>query len=225
MAPPRPLWLAEPLSTSDGEKDPTRIGLQAEGIQAKLHGRYYEASLRGRVFIATQTAGVQIITQGGTTSSFSLANPAGSGRNLVPIRWDLVMTATPGTPVVGIYGLYVNRDPRAAAVTGTAVAEFPVLLGTNAQAVGEPLTSSTLPAAPTLIRTLGFKGTDSKKVPVGSQRPYIQPYAIDFDGSIVLAPGTALSIQQNVGDTSNGSGICSVIWEEVDIDSIAMEMR
>ena len=214
MAPPIGRGVAEPLTTSDATREYLRLGLAAEEIQAQLHGRYYEAARRGLVFVATQTAGVQINTDGATATSFCLVNPAGSGRLVIPIRWDLVVTTFPTTPIFGIYSLYASKNTVAAQVTGTAVSEIPAVVGTNGQPVAKALSSATLPAAPTFYRLMEMKGTDSKKVVFGKQIPDVTQFFCAFDGTMILAPGTALSLQQDAADTSNGSGICSVIWEE-----------
>ena len=199
-----------PQILAEGSEAIIRLGRGAELIVSELHGKYYEQTFRGNVFVATQTAGIAINTQSGQATSFALANPAGSGKNCSLIRWDVVMTALPATPVVGVYGLYVNTNTIAAAVTGTAVTPFPGLLGTNYQPVAKPFSTATVPANPTLFRVLETKLTGA-----ATTIPYLPQFFIDFDGTCILTPGTTICLQQIAADTTNGSAINSVVWEEV----------
>ena len=125
----------------------------------------------------------------------------------------MVFTTINATPATGLYGLYVNTNVAAAAVTGTAVTAIPGLVGTNYQPAGKALSTSTLPAAPTLFWPFGFKETGGvvTAVPVTG----LPSFHIDFDGTVVLTPGTAITPQLGTADTTNGTVICTFRWEEV----------
>jgi hypothetical protein len=201
-----------PEVASDGAEVNLRLGKGAELIVSELHGKYAEQSYRGNVFVACQTAGVQLATVAGTAPSFSLFNPASSGKYLALIRWDMVLTVAAGTPVIGAYMLTVNTNPIAAATTGTAVVPIPGIVGGTSTAVGKPLTSATLPANPTLYRPFVNHLTGAI-----TTIPNMPGFFIDFDGTCLIAPGCTISVGQLNVDTSNASALCGVIWEEIPV--------
>lgn len=205
-----------PQTVSDGAVARPRLGKTAEQIVTELHGKYYESSYRGNVFWATMSAGVIFPAPAATANNpITLYNPAGSGKNLVLISFDMVLTVIPGTPLTGLYGLYVNSNPIAAAVTGTALAAQSALIGGTAAAVARPLTTSTVPVAPTLLLPFGNKvtGEVAAVVPITG----LPAYHIDFDGKVILAPGTAITPQQTVADTTNATVLCAFCWEEIPV--------
>src|SRR5436309_3544891 len=135
-----------PVVWADGTDGGLRFSRSGEQIVSELHGKYAEQSFRGNVFWAAMTAGVILPAPAATANNpMTLANPAGSGKNLFLISFDMVVTVIPGTPLTGLYGLYVNTNPVAAAVTGTAIAPIPALVGSNYQPVAKPLSTSTVP--------------------------------------------------------------------------------
>lgn len=201
-----------PIVAGDSTNVPFRQGKSAEAIVTELHGKYYEQAYRGNLFVATQTAGVTLATVAGTAPSFSLFNPAGSGKYLSLIRWDMVLTVAAATPVIGAYMLTVNTNPSAAATTGTAVTPTPGIVGATASAVGKPLTSATLPANPTLYRAFVNHLTGAI-----TTIPNMPAFTIDFDGTCLIAPGCTISVGQLNTDTTDASALCSVIWEEVPV--------
>src|SRR5713101_1068723 len=101
-----------PQTLSDGALSVPRLGKNAEAIVTELHGKYYETNYRGNIFWATMLAGVIFPAPAATAANvMTLANPAGSGKNLVLVSFDMVFTIIPGTPLTGLYGLYVNNNP------------------------------------------------------------------------------------------------------------------
>lgn len=204
-----------PQVVADGALTDFRVGKGGEQLVTELHGKYYEQTARGNVFWACMTAGVIFPAPGATAANpMTLANPAGSGRNVVLVSFDMVLTVTPGTPLLGIYGLYANTNVVAAAVTGTAITPIPGLVGSNFMPVAKPLSTSTVPVAPTLMIPFATKMTGATTVAGASQVPSLH---LDFDGRVVLTPGSAITPQQTVADTSNATVICAVCWEEVPI--------
>src|SRR5258708_5710415 len=125
-------------ATADGVEATLRQGRLNDLIVSELHGKYAEQVYRGNVFWACMTAGVIFPAPGATANNpFTLANPAGSGKNLNLIGFWMVFTTIPGTPLTGLYGLYANTNVVAAPVTGTAIVPLSALLGSNAQPVGK----------------------------------------------------------------------------------------
>ncbi len=205
-------------NTGDGSTPPAglRQGRAGETVVTELHGKYYEQSYRGRVFWATMTAGVIFPAPAATAANvMTLANPASSGVNLSLIAFDMVTTVIPGTPLTGLYGLYVNNNPVAAAVTGTALAAIAMPLGSGAVPSAKPLTTSTVPVAPTLLKPFAQKVTG--EVATVFPNPYLPDVHIDIDGTIVVGQGCAITPQQTVPDTTNATVICSFVWEEIPV--------
>jgi hypothetical protein len=200
------------ISVGDGATPALRLGRDGNLIMSELHGRYFEQSFRGNLFVACQTAGVTIAIVAGTAPSFSLFNPASSGVYLSVVRWEMVLTVAAATPVIGAYMLTVNTNPIAAATTGTAVVPTPGIIGGTSAARGRPLTSATLPANPTLYRTLAQHYTGAI-----TTIPNMPAFGIDFDGTALIAPGCTMSVGQLNVDTTNASGLCAVIWEEIPV--------
>lgn len=197
-----------PQTASDGAPLPLRQGRTAEAVVTELHGKYFEQTLRGNVF--TWAAAAAVLNTAGTTASTVLVNPAGNSKNLSLIRIEVSVTALAGTPVVGTYNTYINSNTVAAAVTGTAGVAQSSLIGSNFQPQGKVFTAATLPAAPTLFRPLANKETGA-----ATTIPYLQTFVLEFDGTCVLTPGTAISVQQNTADTTNATAAVTYIWEEI----------
>jgi hypothetical protein len=201
-----------PQTLQDGARNEVRLGRLGATIVTELHGKYLEQSLRGNVYSACMTAGVIFPAPAATASNvITLANPADSGKSLSLIRFEMVITTLATTPAVGTYGLFVSTNVVASAVTGTALTPIPTLVGTNAQPVGKVFTTSTLPAAPTYYRPLATKVTTPTNPSV------IPAIVLDFDGTAVLTPGTAITPQQTAADTGNATVLCSFIWEELPV--------
>lgn len=201
-----------PQPGSDGVNSFVRQGKSGEVIVTELHGKYFEQSYRNNVFVATQTAGVLLATVAGTAPSFSLFNPAQSGKYLSLIRFDMVLTVAAGTPVIGAYMLTVNTNPVAAATTGTAITPIPGIVGGTSTAVGKPLTSATLPVNPTLYRAFVNHLTGAI-----TTIPNMPGFFLEFDGTCLIAPGCTISVGQLNVDTTNATALCSVIWEEIPV--------
>ena len=205
-----------PQVVADGSATIPRLGKTGEQVAVELHGKYAEQTYRGNVFWACMTAGVIFPAPAATANNpMTLYNPAGSGKNLNLISFDMVQTTIAGTPLTGLYGLYVNSNPVAAAVTGTAIVPLPGLIGAGFAPVAKPLSTSTVPVAPTLLLPFGNKATGE----VASVVPILglPAYHIDFDGRVSLSPGTAITPQQTVADTSNATVLCCFSWEEVPV--------
>lgn len=199
-----------PIQAYDGGVTMPRGDKFGCGMVGYAHGKYQEMALRGNLFTACNVAGVT--SQAGisaTTPVLTLYNPAGSGINGSLIFAGCTFTVVFGA-VAGIF-LCANTNVAAAAVTGTAsVTMKNCLLGGAAPSL-TPLLAATLPAAPTGIDILGAGLTGAVNL-----FPQIQTIGKWYDGSIIIAPGTALSIQ--TGAASGASGMfCTYMWEEIPI--------
>lgn len=199
-----------------------RIGRTGDLIVSELHGKYYETNYNDQqgssLFWATMSAGVIFPAPAATASNVcTLTNPAGSGKNVILIEFQMVFTIIPGTPLTGLYGLYVNSNPIAAAVTGTANAGYTGsgMIGSGPVPQAKLLTTTTVPAAPTLLIPFAAKITGE----LAAAAPMLTNPTLRylFDGTVILTPGTSITPQQTVGDTTNATVLCAFAWEEMPI--------
>lgn len=189
--------------TAGTELDRLRYGRMGELISSARGPRYFDACRANRMYCASNQAAVTwgtALTATGVTSH--LHNPAGSDVDVVVHRVGLsIITCTTAGSIV----LAANLDPSAAAVVhGTPGTPRPSLLG---GAAGRALfdVACTLPSAPVAIAVLaGVSGATAGGVANWIERV--------FDGSLILQPGTSISIQ---GITIVGTGLGSFEWEEI----------
>ena len=203
-----PVQLVGEHRYTSGVQAQQRAGVYGEQIVNDIgFGRYFEAVRAGRLFIAGNTA-VQALSVGSATATgIVLSNPIGSTKALVVIQASFAPSIDETADTV--VGLFVNDNPAAAAVTHTTpVTPRSGLLGSGLSAVGKVDSAATLPATPTLIRAILGGGWATA---AGFSQ---SPAGVDpTDGSIVLLPNAALSIQAL---TTAVSGIASMTWVEVD---------
>lgn len=175
---------------------------------AQSQGRYMDAVLRGRVFSGgTAATGVAPGTSIGTTAAFSLYNPNGSGVNLVVLK--VSMGYVSGTLGAGLVHYLANTNVAAAATTGTAITAVNALLGGGLAAQGKPLTTATLPVAPTILRP--FCSLDATLA-----TSVVGPWRIeeDVDGEFIVAPGCTLSLHGTAAAGTSPLVCFGVTWEE-----------
>lgn len=178
-------------------------------LTAPMSASLQEAVRRGFAFGWCSQTGVT--SQAGlsaTTPVGTLYNPAGSGKNAVLWFAGAVFTVAPAT--AGAVWLAVNTNTVAAATTGTAsVTHKNLLLGSANNPVCVPLLAATLPAAPVALCLLGANLTGAITT-IGNAATLGRW----FNGSVILTPGTALSIQTGVASGASGT-FCEYIWEEI----------
>lgn len=195
---------------SSGNSHAVRASGSGALFSAQLSGRYQEAVLRGRCFSGgTAVTGVAPGTSIGTTAAFSLYNPAASNVNLVVLR--ATMGYVSGTLGAGVIHWLANTNNAAAASTGTAISSPNCLLGGGYAAVGRPLTTVTLPVAPTVLRPFVSLGASLATTAV-------QPWQIaeDVDGEFVVTPGCTLSLHGTAAAGTSPLVVFGILWEEVD---------
>ena len=189
----------------DGASRAPRGCRYGEAAVTQAHGRYQDAVDRGAVFHASLPAAVALgtaLTATGVT--FTLANPAGSGKNLVLLQATLAVVV--GT-TAGFVVYAVNNTPgQVAVVYGTPLAAgiHNAMLGAGDASIAKVCSACTLPAAPIVLRVMaGIIST----TPGG-----VHSIVDDIGGAIVLPENTAITVQ---GITTNATGVISMMWEEV----------
>ena len=205
-----------PSTTVDGQEGiALRQGRNAELIVTNLHGRYYEQVSRGNTYYATSTIGlIAAATAGGHPTLF---NPLGSNVNLSVTH--LHMAYASGTHVAGgVFWAYTlncgaSQATAGAILTFTRVASVNALIGSQNVAKGQwSPTTNTFTAIP-----VPFMGTGiSETVITQASTENPNQIVISYDGTLVVAPGNAISLVHNA---AGGAGLwyITVVWEEVPI--------
>lgn len=177
---------------------------------AQSQSPFQDAVERGRVYAVANQSGVT--SQAGlsaTTPVLTLANPSGSGVNLV--LWYAGAVCIVSAASAGAIFAAVGTNLAAAAVTGTlTTAHRNLKLGGGAPSV-VPLLAATLPAAPVAVSILGALLTGAI-----TTVPHQEPQGRWFNGSIIIPPGANFSIQTGVASGASGL-LCEYIYEEVPV--------
>lgn len=202
-------------SLADNSTPDALAGKAGEAIIAELHGKYYTQAYRGNVFVgSTALAGVVPATSTGTAQTFMIWNPAGSGKNIVPINCTLGYVST--TSVAGNYGYsFLTNMGSGFSVAGgcsaaTLVAPVNMNLGSGIASIARFAPATATVIAPTYLRSMGVSQlalTAASTVTTGWTTRE------DFDGSIIIGQGSALFV---VGYTSSAAIYdVAMVWAEV----------
>lgn len=170
-------------------------GRNGELLVAMAHGKYFTAAARGALFSYNVT-GVTIPKNAATlVSVFSLYNPVGSGRLLELVTFDLGVVSA--TTVVDTTGLYSQTAVLTAKGTfTTAATPIPALLNSGLAGVGVPYSAFTHSGTPVRVAILATFGA------ITTTTNQLAHY--DFDGKIVIPPGSIVSVA-NVAAASNAT--------------------
>lgn len=105
-------------ATADGTTITANAGRANDLLVSELHGKYFQQAYRGNVFYAsTATGGVVIPIASTLTPTYSIWNPAGSGKLLVPIVTLIGWTAT--TAALGSF-LWTATTNAGSSISSTA---------------------------------------------------------------------------------------------------------
>lgn len=192
-------------NTPDGQSAPFNMGRANELLVAELHGKYFEQCYRGNIYYAsTATAGVVIPIASTLTPTYSLWNPAGSGKLLVPIvtliAWRTTAAAQGAlvwTATTAAGDAISTTAPFVAFGTGTPL-NARLGLGKNSSMRIATGGTTTLIAAPSFFRDTGINaivtgtGLNSVNQPLFVARD-------DWDGAAIVPPGNAIHL---MGDTA-----------------------
>jgi len=194
----------------NGATVPLRAGANRELIVNQGNALFQEAVLNGQVYaVANQTGVTSQAGLSATTPVLTLYNPLGSGKNAV-IWYAGAIFLVAFAAASAIY-VAVGTDVQSAAVTGTLTTTHRNLkLGMTQSPAVRTYLAATLPAAPVAVSLLGAGLTGAI-----TTAPAIKPIGRWFNGSIVLKPGTNLSIQTSTASGASAT-LCEYIWEEVD---------
>lgn len=181
-----------------------------------IHGKYYEAALRGNLFCAyTVIAGVALPVAAGTLNSkFTLHNPAGSGKNIELVSFTMGIDSA--TTVVNGIGLAIQR--RLGATSGiptTTTSLVSSSLGPTGVASGVAYSQATL----TNVAIPGVTAATAVPIPFYNMFSFgatsaagIFPAEHVFDGRIILAPDDLVAACTTVAAAT--AAFCGIVWSE-----------
>ena len=191
--------------TSDGTPTMLAAGRHEDQYVSRVHGARYAKASRGNLFWGSSgVAGASLIAPGQTTGSFILFNPVGSGI-LMEVEKFRVSGASTETDVIAGLALEAGVQTPTGTLTGATIVS--ALLGgslTAGNAKGKVFKAATI-AAMTFIGGLGLTiQATAEPMPNGE---------IDFDGTLVLSPGTAINFVSTITQGANIL-VCDVLWSE-----------
>ena len=192
-------------SNADGSNPPQAFGKQADGLVSELHGKYYSANYRGKLFNAQAT--IQTIPLVTTTmvSVFTLYNPPGSGVNMEMV--DTIIADSNATTVVDVIGWYAGTAAQTAG--GTFSTKGTVLSGiVSSSAANQGLFYSayTHSGAPSRVDVIGSFGATTNA--------NSQPPNKIYDGRLILPPGLAMSLAASLAAASTTGADIQATWVE-----------
>lgn len=197
--------IANPGGAADGQNPIATMGKSAELLAAQLHGSFYTANYRNRVFIATTAvAGVTLPVQAASLASkFTIVNPVGSGVNLELI--DLDWGVQNATEVVNGIALFYQTG--ASAIAGLSSLTVGTILPGTVQGGGVPnaiyYSAATHTGTPALYKLLGMINATANGIP---QSHY------EFNGKVIIPPATVVALATTIGAQANF--IASLSWAE-----------
>ena len=190
-------------SNPDGSNPAWLAGKAGEGVVAELHGKWYTAAYRNRVFLGmTAPAGTIIPISTTTTMTFALLNPLGSGVNVELISLEVAATTTTFVASPIQLGFLVG----AVVPTTITTALTPISANVGGSGVSQVrMYASAVGAAMTATSLFPVFGAGSTAGQVG-QLHY------EFDGRIIIPPGTMCSLVGTAAQTqATQNALC---WAE-----------
>lgn len=190
-------------SIVDGTFSGMLAGKAAETVVAELHGKWWTAAYRGKMWIgSTVITGSSLTTQNTTTLTFGLWNPTASSVVLEPVTYGYGMIAT--TMVVGtIFAKFSNQTP-------TSVTQLPattVNLNVTASASGGGHTGQVLSAGTITAATVFFPVSNVTATTGTAINTFF-----DFDGRVALPVLGLLDFGAN--PTQTNTVFQSIMWAE-----------
>lgn len=188
-------------TSADGALATARIGRNGDLMVSELHGRYYEQARRGHMFgvanqaVVTTTAGLAT-----TFTGLAVANPAGSGFNLV---LDLFMCTQTAVAVAGSIGLMTG----AGAAAGSLTPRNALVGGGASVATASAGATIATPVLERVFAQVGSLATTGYGLTPG--------LVVDLGGSLIIPPGFFVASYTTAATTS--ALVFGLVWEEVAI--------
>lgn len=192
-------------SNGDGVFANARQDRQGGICVSELNARYYENNYRGNMFFAANTAAQALSVASATYTGLAVANPAGSGKNLIllDVAFGLQTLQSGFSAIVLGYAATVSLT------AGSSAGPLSTLVGSGAASVAKVGASATLGAAPTIARILA----GAQWVTTGTTSN-IQIVKDDVGGALIVPPGQLVCIE---AITTAVTGLAHMTWAELPI--------
>jgi hypothetical protein len=194
--------IASTGSLAQGSQVPFRLGNMGDQIASPLHGKHYEQTYQGRMFACSNQAAVTTTAALATTfTGLAIANPAGSGFNLVMNRFTCAQFAVGAAAAVGI-------------MTGSGAAAGS--LTARNRKTGSTITSVATASAGATIATPVLEQVFGSVGSLATTGYGLTPALnVDLEGSLIVPPGFYVASFTSIVTTS--ALIFGFMWEEVPI--------
>jgi hypothetical protein len=208
------------ISAGDGVSLPLLQGKQAEAVVTELHGKYYTQTYRGNLYwAATAFAGVTLTIATGTSPTFVIWNPQGSGKNCVLA--NIIITPTTAMTTASGYGYAWLINTGSALGTAAPFSAFTQITATRGSGnLGQPAgqnSSVVLVASAATLTTGGtaMRGNGGSAGTLAITGPATQPIIReDFDGTIMLPPGSAFIVGTTIATSGQTATNVAATWYE-----------
>lgn len=189
-----------------------RAGAAAEMIVGDAHGRMYEATVRGGIYVGSNAvAGVAPGTALSTTPPLYLWNPPNSGKNLVVLKTSIGYVS--GTLGAGFIAYGQVAAQTALPTGGTALTPQSTLIGGNASGVAKLGTGSTVANTPTILRPAGY----SLGAFLATTAIIPPPLVEEVAGEFVIIPGGCFIMQEIGAGGTSPLVVFGLTWEEAPV--------
>ena len=202
--------LTQPIpnsSIADGSNPVQLFGKAGDAVVSELHGKYYTAAYRGKLFSANVSAVTVPQVASNLVSVFTLWNPPGSG-----VVMEIVETTVGqvlATTVVDTVGWYFSTAVLSAAGTFTTAGTVQNKLVGGFAGAGKFYSAYTHSGTPVLIDIIGDFGAVTATATQGPTKLH--------DGKLILPPGIAMSVAMSTAaGTASGLAI-QADWAEFPI--------
>lgn len=194
------------LSVASGSVNPLRSDTDGNLVVTACGGKYTDAVLAGRMFVAANQAAVALTAAFATTyTGLVMENPVGSGKNL--ILHEVSYASTVATPTATALGLMTGADAGDAATAITPRNRLKTASAASSVAVVD--NGCTLTGTPVLEQLFTTAWTEAT-----TAGTLAQPNVVKLDGSLVICPGYYVAIYSAAANTA--AFLFSFMWEEVD---------
>ena len=191
-----------------------RAGQLGDAIVSELHGRYYETTYRGNVFLlSVSTAAAVTAYAGGAagTPMLALFNPVGSGRNLVILKASFANVVAASAGGTATFGLYFGTTATITQATTVAPWSMATQQQSGSVATGFRNVALTSGSAASNVIALG-----SYYWATAAGAALVSGGPVDLEGSVIIPPGAYVALGGSAALTS-ATWIGSIMWEEVPV--------
>ena len=184
----------------DGSSPVLNLGRANEALVAQLHGKYFTQCYRGNVFYASTTTAGRVLSFTTVTPTYSIWNPAGSGKLCIPFVTLIGWTATNAALGEIVWMATTNAGdtittagvaPLSAFGTGTPLNAN---LGSGKVSAMRIATAgtTTLSAVPTFYRSTGLSMLVTVATTATAAPGWV--WRDDWDGGGIVPPGNVIHL-------------------------------